>query len=423
LLGGALHRSIDLDGSAPLLTLATTEGLWFGGWLPYLLQERNQVTGTENAAGLAAGSLGAAGIATLASGRLHITPAAAGYTALGSAVGASVAGGTALLDDNLGSRTRVGVMLGGTGLGLVGGALASSHLESNGSAPVAAGAIGATLGASEGLFFAWSGHASTGSQYAGAALVGGGLGTMLGLASQSSPYITGGGGPASAGFAAWGAWTGSFAGSLFKVDAHEIALGGLAGANVGFLTGYGLQKMDVVEARDFGWLSLGGALGTVAGAAVGAPFSTPTNRTPILAGLAIGPTVGMLVGGLALPRLRKVAHSSTTASAAPDRSTGRILSMRSLPERTIRGFGFERRPAPAGFTAEVEHAPARVVTSDEILRDGRKGLWQRLDLARSLKQVAEITDWSPMLGALPAATPNNPAAPTPVLIGVTGLWK
>jgi hypothetical protein len=272
------------------------------------------------------------------------------------------------------------------------------------------------------LLFAWSGHATTGSQYGGAALIGGGLGTMLGMASASSPYITGSGAPASAGFAAWGAWTGSFAGSLFKVDAHEIALGGLAGANVGFLTGYGLQKLDIVEARDFGWLSLFGALGTVAGAGVGAPFSTPSSRTPILAGLAIGPTVGMLAGGLALPRLRKVDHGSPAASAAPAEPSGRMLSMRSLPERTFRGFGFERRMSLPGFAPELERAPAPVVTSEEVLR-APKGLWSRLDLARSLKQVAQVTDWSPMIGALPASTPANPTAPTPVLIGVTGLWK
>jgi len=422
LLGGALHRSIELDGSAPLLTLSSGEGLWFGGWLPYLLHEPSDVTRVEVAEGLATGALGSAGLATLASGRLHISPAAAGYSALGSAVGASIAGGTAMLDDNLGSRASVGLMLGGTGLGLVGGLLASPHLESNGLTPAGAGALGGTLGASEALLFAWSGGATTGSQYGGAALIGGGLGTMLGIASESSPYVTGGGAPASAGFAAWGAWTGSFAGSLFKVDAHEIALGGLAGANVGFLTGYGLQKLEVVEARDFGWLSLFGGLGTIAGAGVGAPFSTPSNRTPILAGLAIGPTVGMLAGGLALPRLRKVAHGSPSAAAAPTGSSGRMVSIRSVPERTFRGFEFERRPSLPGFAPEIERAPAPVITSDEVLR-APKGFWSRHDFARSLKQVAEVTDWSPMLGALPASTPANPTAPTPMLIGVTGLWK
>ena len=422
LLGGALHRSIDLDGSAPLLTLASSEGLWLGAWLPYVLHAHDDVTSTEVGEGLAAGTLGAAGLATLATGVLHVTPAGAGYSALGSAVGASLAGGTALLDDRVGSRAGVGLMLGGTGLGLIGGVLASPHLEGGGLAPVGAGAVGATLGASEALFFAWSGHASSSAQYEGAALVGGGLGTMLGLASESSPYITGSGAPASAGFAAWGAWTGSFAGSLFKVDAHEIALGGLAGANVGFLTGYGLQRLDIVEARDFGWLSLFGAIGTVAGAGVGAPLSTPSSRTPILAGLAIGPVVGMVAGGLALPRLRKVVHSTAAAASAPTGDTERVLSVRSLPERTFAGFAFERRPAPPGFSADVERAPEHLVTSDEILR-GPKGFWSRLDLGRSLGQIAEVTDWSPMLGALPASTPANPAAPTPVLIGVTGLWK
>jgi len=99
-----------------------------------------------------------------------------------------------------------------------------------------------------------------------------------------------------------------------------------------------------------------------------------------------------------------------------------MVSIRSVPERTFRGFEFERRPSLPGFAPEIERAPAPVITSDEVLR-APKGFWSRHDFARSLKQVAEVTDWSPMLGALPASTPANPTAPTPMLIGVTGLWK
>ena len=45
-----------------------------------------------------------------------------------------------------------------------------------------------------------------------------------------------------AGFAGWGAWMGSFAGALIDRNPHEVTLGGLAGANVGFLAGWGLLK-------------------------------------------------------------------------------------------------------------------------------------------------------------------------------------
>ena len=42
------------------------------------------------------------------------------------------------------------------------------------------------------------------------------------------------------GFSAWGGWVGSFAGAYANRDSHEVVLGGLAAANVGFLAGTGL---------------------------------------------------------------------------------------------------------------------------------------------------------------------------------------
>src|SRR5262249_25051813 len=152
--------------------------------------------------------------------------------------------------------------------------------------------------------FAWSGRASGGDQYAGAALVGGGVGATLGLATAATPPGDHGTAPAAAGFAAWGAWMGSFTGSVVQDDTHHILLGRLPGANGGFLAGYGLLKSDLVEPRDFGWLSLFGALGTVVGAGAGAGASHG-NPTAIRAGLAIGPAVGMISGAIVLPRLRR----------------------------------------------------------------------------------------------------------------------
>jgi hypothetical protein len=418
LLGGALHRSIDLrERDVPFLSLAAGEGIWLGAWLPYMLHQRDDVDDRMRAGALAAAALGATGGAALVSSRLDIDAADAGYSALGSAIGASVAGGTALLASGaLSGREQVGLMLGGTGVGLLGGALLSPRLALDGASPAGAAAIGGALGGTEALLFAWSGRAGSAGAYGGSILIGAGAGTALGLATGASAGINASGTPASAGFAAWGAWMGSFTGSLIKVDPHEVVLGGLAGANLGFLGGYGLVHLGVVEPRDFGWLSLAGAIGTVAGAGAGAPFSSASDRRPILAGLAIGPAVGMLAGGLALPRLHRLA----SASHAPN------VSVTSIPARAICGVRLEPTGGAGGAPQDGgdERVPDQLVTSADVLADGAaRGFWSRLELGRTVKQVVEVTDWSPMLGALPGATPADPAAPSPLLLGVTGLWK
>jgi hypothetical protein len=51
-----------------------------------------------------------------------------------------------------------------------------------------------------------------------------------------------------------GAWTGAFT----SRDSHQVTFGDLGGANLGALVGYGLVKTDLVDPRDFGWLSLAG---------------------------------------------------------------------------------------------------------------------------------------------------------------------
>jgi len=126
--------------------------------------------------------------------------------------------------------------------------------------------------------------------------------------------------PAAAGFAAWGAWMGAFGGSLVSRDAHEVTFGGLVGANLGFAGGYALLRSGIVKPGDFGWLSLFAALGTVLGAGVGAPLAAQTDPRPVLAGLAIGPAVGLAVGAIVLPKLRALrgrAATGTNSGEAP----------------------------------------------------------------------------------------------------------
>ena len=123
--------------------------------------------------------------------------------------------------------------------------------------------------------------------------------------------------PATAGFAAWGAWMGSFAGSLARQDAHDVTMGGLIGANVGALGGYALVRSGAIQPRDFGWLSLFGGIGTVLGGGIGAPFATKQDARPVLAGLAIGPAVGLITGYFLLPKLRAAIGSGGETAPAP----------------------------------------------------------------------------------------------------------
>jgi hypothetical protein len=393
LLGGALHRSIEIDrADAPLLTLAGGEGLWIGGWLPYVLHERDDVTDRQRLGAAMLGGFGGLGLATVASGALELSPARASYGALGSVIGTSLTGGIALMAPSLHDRAGVGLMLGGTTVGLAAG-MGTAPLMANAETArlVGGAAAGAALGLSESLLFAWSGRAEAGNQYTGAALVGGGVGATLGLAAAATPSDDHSTAPAAAGFAAWGAWTGAFTGSLINNDTHDIVMGGLLGANAGFLTGYGLLRADLVEPRDFGWLSLFGSLGTVTGAAVGAGASKG-NTSAIRAGLAIGPTVGMITGALVLPKLRRALAPSTAPSG-----------------KTARARGAQRLAAERG---EIGDDVTSAVDGD----DDEVGP----SLGHELAQVGSVTDWAPMVGAMPAPAETGPA---PVLFGVTGHWR
>src|SRR5690606_27203399 len=129
--------------------------------------------------------------------------------------------------------------------------------------------------------------------YWGAALVGGGVGTTLGLAGATSSGVDSERALVSSGFGAWGGWIGSFTGALIEAEPRTIVLGGLVGANVGVATGFGATWAELVKPADFGWLSLAGTVGTVGGAGVGALLSSRTDRSPILAGMAVGPVAGM----------------------------------------------------------------------------------------------------------------------------------
>jgi hypothetical protein len=334
----------------------------------------------------------------LASPLLSLDGRQATFTGVGSALGASIAGGSALLS-TLDGRGRSALVLGGTTVGLTTGALLAPRIEFIRSA-TGYGFAGLGLGVTEGLVFAWAGRGVGRDDYAGAALVGAGVGSTLGLAAAAYPHFTLQRGLAAAGFSAWGAWMGSFSGALASRDPHEVTLGGLAGANVGFLVGYGLVRTELVEPRDFGWLSLAGAAGTVAGGGIGAAFSSRDSARPILAGLAIGPAVGMLGGALVLPKLRRMT-TTTTLHHAP-----RFAGMR---------FEFPARAGEASATAtEVSPSSADVLAASPPRHRLRNFL-------HAVDQVVGVASWMPMVGSLPPP-PGSGAAPAFVL-GAAGTLR
>jgi hypothetical protein len=381
-LGGALHDRIDLnEEDAPWLTLGVLEGAWLGAWAPYAIYPRADVTGGREFAGLAAGTLGLAGVAALSSGGVHLDGGDAALAVTGSAIGGALAGGVALLSTQLHDQSSAGVVLGGSLVGVAAGAALAPHLDFEGRAfPYAA--LGATLGSSEASLFTWASRGATNDDYAGAALIGAGAGATLGLAAAAHPFLTAPSALASSGFAAWGAWMGAFAGAATDPRAPRISGFGMAGADVSFLAGYGLLKLDVLEPRDFGWISLGGALGTVAGGIGGAVFTKSSDRAPLWVGLSVGPVAGMIASGVALPWLRKL-HTVPVASSA-------------LSPRGARGGAPASVGGGSGEADEPVTRPAR------------------------FNQVLAVEQCAPFFGALPT-TPDSPAPP-PVLLGVTGLW-
>jgi hypothetical protein len=128
----------------------------------------------------------------------------------------------------------------------------------------------------------------------------------------------------------------------------------------------------------------------------------------------------MLTGALILPRLRRF-----SGGRSPVHGSGSSMRLASLPARTVASWSFVRRAgAPSDAPDDGDQrVPDRLVTSADIVDDGDAvGLWDG-GFARSLKKVVEIADWAPMIGALPTAATGDPRAPTPVLLGVTGLWR
>jgi hypothetical protein len=399
-LGSALHNSINMTTEdVPLLTLSSLEGLWLGAWLPRVLYKGEDVNQRNQVGGLVAGGVGGFAIATLASHWVEPDGNEAVVAGTTSALGAALAGGSVLLADDLHNRGGVAIMLGGTAAGLgVGIALAPRlTLAAETSAYLAGGAL---LGAGEGLVFAWAGRASTNVDYAGAALLGGGLGASLGLASGVGPSQGAGRTLAAGGFAAWGAWVGAFSGALANRDPHEVTLGGLAGANLGAAVGYSLLARDWVEPRDFGWISLFGAAGAVLGGGVGAILSSQADPRPVLAGLTIGPAVGITAGALVLPRL----HSYLRGSSDP-----------------VSYFDLGRRQVAAMSVSLADGTPAADASSADVLAARKApGLLRRM--AGHLGQAFQITEWAPMVGALPPV-PGAPSGSNPFIFGVSGFWK
>jgi HEAT repeats len=386
-LGAALHDRIDLNGDdVPWVTFGILEGGWLGAWAPHALYPRADVTSAREFAGLAAGALGLGGVAALSSGSVHLDGGETALALTGSAIGGALAGGVALLSTQVHDQSSAGVVMGGTVVGAVAGAALAPHLDFEGRAlPYAL--LGATLGSSEASLFAWASRGATNDDYGGAALIGAGAGATLGLAAAAHPFLTAPSALASSGFAAWGAWMGAFAGAAYDPRAPRISGFGMAGADVGFLAGYGLLKLDILEPRDFGWISLGGALGTVGGGIAGAVFTKSTDRAPLWVGLSVGPIVGMIASGIALPTLRKL-HTVPVASNGP------------------------------GRRARADANPLVVATGAE---DGDEDDGGPITRPARFSQVLAVEQCAPFFGALPT-TPDNPAPP-PVLLGVTGLWR
>ena len=396
LLGGVLHNHINVDErDVPFLAFAGAEGLWFGGFLPYVLRPSAEVQSRQIVAGLAAGGLGATGTAILTSRLFDPSSEQLAKATLGSVMGAEIAGGAVLLAGDLHDQRGYGLMLGGTALGLGLGALSAPFIDMRGSGVVNVLA-GSALGAAEGLVFAWAGRSSVGADYAGAGLIGAGLGAGLGVAAATSTDLGTSKALTSTGFAAWGAWMGAFSGALASRDPHEVTLGGLGGANLGALIGYGLVKTDLVDPRDFGWLSLAGAIGTALGGGVGAALSSKDDPRPALAGLAAGPLLGLATGAVLVPRLRSSSESHSMF----------------VPGRKVAGMSVHLGDSDSAN----ESAPA---TSADVLADAKPSAMKHA--LHELRNLFDVASWSPMVGALPQ-DPGTPGA-APFLMGVTGTLR
>jgi hypothetical protein len=194
------------------------------------------------------------------------------------------------------------------------------------------------------------------------------------------------------GFSAWGGWVGSFAGAFANRDPHEVVLGGLAAANLGFVAGYGALRYDLVEPRDFAWLSLAGALGTALGGGVGAALSSSSNPRPVLAGLALGPVVGIGAGTFIVPWLREKAANVSYRSSSK-----------------VAGVHFDLST----------HDDRQRNSTDVLAAQKPSKLVAGLKLAQ--RHLFDVSNWAPVVGSLPPAPGDpNPAA---FFMGISGGLK
>ncbi len=128
----------------------------------------------------------------------------------------------------------------------------------------------------------------------------------------------------------------------------------------------------MIRPRDIGWISLFGGAGTLVAAAVTAIPSTRENPSPILAGLAIGPAVGMVAGAIIWPHIR---------GAEPEEPS--------------------RLEDPAGVGGASSGAMSEVSTA-------------------SVASAFRITEWDPLMMVVPSREGSTEA---PMMFGVRGkLW-
>jgi hypothetical protein len=328
--------------------------------------------------GLAAGTLGGAALGASMPEAWRLTPRQALFSAGTATLASGIAGGLALIDRGRHDRTGVGILVGTGTAGLLAGAALAPRLEFGDHAAAAAG-LGLVLGGSEGLAFAWAAGADDPAEWTGAALIGAGSGVTLGLAASAVPAFSIERAPAGAGFGAWGAWSGAWLGALAESDARVVAASSITGANALFAAGYVSLSSDLLEPRDFGWISLGGAAGTLIGAGIGAPLSGRDDRRPIYAGLGIGSMAGLLGGAIAVRTLDFGPWAGTAAWEAP------------LRGRSARA---SRRAAPPEGDPAVEEALGRT-------------------------RAFEVAAWMPFFGAMP---PSDGTPAPAYAAGVNGLW-
>jgi hypothetical protein len=163
-------------------------------------------------------------------------------------------------------------------------------------------------------------------------------------------------------------------------------------------------------------------MGTVAGAAVGAPFTSRGQPRPILAGLAIGPVVGMVAGAFALPHLRRPATTTTASDDPPSNfsSSSSGSSRAGFFSRIARAVGPRHRATVPGMANPSVNSGSSP-SSAEMAQLDHEGLGKRF--ARALDATIQVSDCAPLIGALPTPDASAPGASPPFIAGITGRWR